>query len=189
MSFKAARLLLTAGPWLSSLIPGLQLPLTVERQVVFWFEPKSQPALLTPERCPVFIWESEPGRFFYGIPDLGEGVKIGVHHQGEIVQPDRVRREATPGEIERAHHLLAQHLPNAAGALRAAQVCLYTNTPDEHFLLDYYPACPQVLIASPCSGHGFKFSPVIGELAATMLRNETSKFDLSLFKLSRLLKP
>jgi sarcosine oxidase len=187
-SFTAAKLLLTVGPWLPSLIPGLRLPLTVERQVLFWFDPKNHHELLAPNRCPVFIWENAPGRFFYGFPDLGDGVKIGVHHQGDMVQPDRVRREVSPGEIENAQQLLAQHLPSAAGPLRSALVCLYTNTPDEHFLLDYYPACPQVVLASPCSGHGFKFAPVMGEILASMLRDEAVKFDLSLFKLSRLLK-
>ena len=155
---------------------------------MFWFDPKGSREFFAPERCPVFIWENQPGRFFYGFPDLGEGVKIGVHHHGEMTQPERVRRDVAPGEIERAQQLLAQHLPLAAGSLRSATVCLYTNTPDEHFLLDYYPACPQVVIASPCSGHGFKFSPVIGEIAAAMLRNESVKFDLGLFKISRLLK-
>jgi sarcosine oxidase len=69
--------------------------------------------------------------------------------------------------------------------LRSAVVCMYTNTPDEHFLFDFHPARPQVLVASPCSGHGFKFSPVIGELAATLLCGEKAPFDLSLFKLAR----
>ena len=186
-SFTASKLLLSVGPWLSSLTPGLRLPLVVERQVLFWFDPKAQPELLTPERCPIFIWENAPGRFFYGFPDLGEGVKIGVHHQGEAVQPDCVNREVSSDEIERGQKLLARHLPSAAGCLRSAVVCLYTNTPDEHFLLDYYPACPQVVIASPCSGHGFKFSAAIGEIATAMLMHEPVKFDLRLFKLSRLL--
>src|SRR5882672_5145892 len=119
-SFTASKLLLSVGPWLSSLTPGLRLPLVVERQVLFWFDPKAQPELLTPERCPIFIWENAPGRFFYGFPDLGEGVKIGVHHQGEAVQPDRVNRDVSSDEIERGQKLLACHLPSAAGSLRSA---------------------------------------------------------------------
>jgi sarcosine oxidase len=187
-SFTGRKLLISTGPWVNSLIPGLRLPLTVERQVMFWFDPKGQRELFGPEKLPIFIWENEPNRFFYGFPDMGDGVKVAVHHQGESVQPDRVRRDVAPREVERAQQLVAQYLPLAAGPLRASTVCLYTNTPDEHFLLDYYPACPQVVIASPCSGHGFKFSPVIGEIAAAMLNDETPQFDLSLFKLGRLLK-
>jgi sarcosine oxidase len=186
--FVGKKLLLTLGPWLGALTPGLNLPLRVERQVLFWFDAKDRPELFAPEHFPIFIWENEPGQYFYGFPDLGDGIKIAVHHQGETTPPDEVRREVSPIEIEQAAGLLHQHLPAAAGRLRSSTVCLYTNTPDEHFLLDHYPACPQTLIASPCSGHGFKFSPVIGELAAAMLCGETPRFDLNLFRLPRLLR-
>lgn len=187
-TFSGRKLLLTLGPWLGSMTPGLNLPLRVERQVLFWFDPADHSEWFAPERFPIFIWENESGRYFYGFPDVGEGVKIAVHHQGETTSPDEVRREVSASEIEQAVSLLRRHLPSAAGALRSAAVCLYTNTPDEHFLLDYYPACPQTLIASPCSGHGFKFSTVIGEIAAGMLGGETPRFDLKLFRLGRLLR-
>ena len=187
-AFTGRKLLLTLGPWLGSLTPGLNLPLRVERQILFWFDPKDQPERFAPERFPIFIWENEPGHYFYGFPDLGDGIKIAVHHQGETTSPDEVRREVSQTEIERATELLRKHLPFACGSLRSSAVCLYTNTPDEHFLLDYYPACPQTLIASPCSGHGFKFSAVIGEIAGAMLYEETPRFDLNLFRLPRLLR-
>jgi len=150
-----------------------------------WFEPRSEPELFQPQRCPIFICEPARCRFFYGFPDLGDGVKIGVHHEGATASPDRLDREVKTHEIEAARALLARFLPNAAGPLRSSVACMYTNTPDEHFLFDWHPRFPQVLIASPCSGHGFKFSPVIGELAATLLSGGTPPFDLSLFKLSR----
>src|SRR5262249_48724835 len=79
-------------------------------------------------------------------------------------------------------NLLRHFLPAANGPLKSPVVCMYTNAPDEHFILDYHPAHPQVLIASPCSGHGFKFSPVIGEVAATLLDHQTAPFDLTLFR-------
>jgi sarcosine oxidase len=184
-TFAGKQLLLSAGSWLNSLVPDLNLPLTVERQVMVWFEPRSEPELFQPQRCPIFICEPAPGRFFYGVPDLGDGVKIGVHHEGAETSPDHLDREVKQHEIEAARALLARFLPNAAGPLRSSVACMYTNTPDEHFLFDWHPNFPQVLIASPCSGHGFKFSPVIGELAATLLAGGTPPFDLSLFKLSR----
>jgi glycine/D-amino acid oxidase-like deaminating enzyme len=81
--------------------------------------------------------------------------------------------------------LLRRFIPAAEGGLRAAAVCMYTNTPDQHFILDHHPLYPQVLLASPCSGHGFKFSSVIGELAATLLRDRPPAFDLSLFSICR----
>jgi sarcosine oxidase len=186
--FTGRKLLLTLGPWLGSLTSGLNLPLRVERQVLFWFDPKERAELFAPERFPIFIWENEPGHYFYGFPDVGDGIKIAVHHQGETTSPDQVRREVSSREINQAMDLLRKHLPFAAGTLRSSTVCVYTNTPDEHFLLDYYPACPQTFIASPCSGHGFKFSPVIGEIAAAMLCGESLRYDLKLFRLPRLLR-
>jgi sarcosine oxidase len=184
-AYVAGQLLLSAGAWINSLIPDLNLPLTVERQVLFWFDPRSQPDLFQPQRCPIFICEHAPHRFFYGFPDLGDGVKIGVHHEGAETSPDRLEREVKEHETETARTMLRRLLPDAAGPLRSASACMYTNTPDEHFLFDWHPAFPQVLIASPCSGHGFKFSPVIGELTATLLGGGAPPFDLSLFKLAR----
>lgn len=186
-TYTADRLLLAAGSWLAQLVPGLNLPLTVERQVLYWFEPRSQASAFQPTRCPIHIWEYEAHRFFYGFPDLGDGIKAALHHQGEQVKPDTVRREVNPQEVEGMRRLLRRFLPDADGPLRATAVCLYTNTPDEHFLLDWHPHHPQVLLASPCSGHGFKFSSVIGELIAQLLHGQKPPFDLTLFKANRLL--
>jgi len=184
-TYAAKQLLLSAGAWLNSLVPDLNLPLTIERQAMVWFEPRSQPELFQPQRGPIFICEHEPRRFFYGFPDLGDGVKIGVHHEGAVASPDHLDRQVTEHETEAARALLARFLPNAAGPLRSAVACMYTNTLDEHFLFDWHPHFPQVLIASPCSGHGFKFSSVIGELAATLLGGGAPLFDLSLFRFTR----
>jgi sarcosine oxidase len=185
--YAADRLVLSSGAWLGSLVPQLHLPLTVERQVLFWFEPRSNPEWFQPTTCPIYICEYQPRRFFYGFPDLGDGVKIGVHHEGGDANPDSLDRTVTETEIDSAHGLLKRFLPHGAGALKSSAVCMYTNTPDEHFILDFHPKAPQVLIISPCSGHGFKFAPVIGEIAASLLTGETPPFDLSLFKVSRFL--
>jgi len=187
-SYRADRLLISAGAWTGSLLPAVPLPLRVERQVLCWFEPGSHPELFQPKRCPIFIWEHAPGRFFYGFPDLGEGVKVAIHHEGEETQPESLRREVQPDDIAPVKALLQQYVPAAAGPLRSAEVCMYTNTPDAHFIFGLHPASSQVLIASPCSGHGFKFSPVIGELAATLLGGEVPAFDLSLFTPDRFLR-
>jgi sarcosine oxidase len=183
--FTARRLLLSAGAWLNSLIPDLDLPLAVERQVLYWFKPISSREQFGPRNCPIHIWEYENRRFFYGFPDIGDGVKVALHHQGEMTGPGTVRREVAQEEIESMRGLLRRFLPCAEGPLISTAVCIYTNTPDEHFILDLHPAFPQVVIASPCSGHGFKFSSVIGELAARMLDGAAPAFDLSLFKLAR----
>jgi sarcosine oxidase len=186
-SWRAAKLLLATGAWMGESAGGLRLPLTVERQVLGWFEPRAQVDAFEPQCCPIHLWEYGPGQFFYGFPNLGDGVKVAIHHQGEKTHPDALRREVSAEDVEGLRQLLRRFLPTADGPLRSAAVCMYTNTPDEHFLLDRHPSHRQVLIASPCSGHGFKFSPVIGELAADMLEGRVPAFDLGLFRLRRLL--
>ncbi len=180
-AYSAGQLVLTAGSWIQSLLGDLKLPLAVERQVQFWFEPK-HPGQFQPERCPIHIWEHEPGRFFYGFPDLGGGVKVARHHEGAIINPDSINREVGPEEVESMRAVVRQFLPDAHGPLRSAVVCMYTNTPDGHFFIDRHPAHARVWIASPCSGHGFKFSSVIGEVIADLLGEGQTRFDLSLFR-------
>lgn len=180
--YEASRLVLAAGPWLPALLPPPPLPLRVERQVMFWFEPAHHPERFGPGQCPVHLWEYEPGRFFYGFPDLGRGVKVAFHHRGEETGPEAVRREVAEDEIATMRAVLRRFLPEAAGRLLKTAVCLYTRTPDEHFLIDTLPEHPRVLALSPCSGHGFKFSSVVGEIAALLACDETPPFDLSLFR-------
>ncbi|HXT41120.1 MAG TPA: N-methyl-L-tryptophan oxidase [Candidatus Angelobacter sp.] len=179
--FTADQLLLTAGSWIPALLPDLKLPLVVERQVQFWFRPTA-PEWFQPDRCPIHIWECEPGRHFYGFPDLGEGVKVAGHHEGEVVNPDTIRRDVSPREVEDMRRVVRRFLPGADGELCSAVVCMYTNTPDQHFHIDWHPAHPQVLVASPCSGHGFKFSSAIGEVLAGLLTGAPCGFDLGLFR-------
>src|SRR5689334_22309624 len=114
---------------MSHLLPNLQLPLAVERQVLFWFGPLRR-EVFTPERCPIFIWENAPHKYFYGFPDLGDGVKIGIHHQGELTSPDELNRDVSAEEKDRAQALMREFLPDAAGPLQSSVVCMYTNTPD-----------------------------------------------------------
>jgi sarcosine oxidase len=183
--YDAQRLLLSAGAWIGSLIADLNLPLSVERQVLCWFEPGSHPDLFRPERCPIYIWEYAPSRFFYGFPNLGDGVKAAIHHEGKLTKPDLIDREVREQDIEAVRAVLERYVPGAAGRLLSAAACMYTDAPDAHFIFGRHPTCPQVLIASPCSGHGFKFSTVIGEMAALLLADKVPPFDLSLFSLER----
>jgi sarcosine oxidase len=178
-------LLLSAGAWTDLLFGGLSLPLAVERQVMFWFQPLGSDESFAPSQCPIFICEYDPGKFFYGLPDTGHGVKVAFHHEGESTDPDQVRRQVDENEVQRMRQTLTRFLPLANGPLKSTTVCMYTNTPDEHFLFDRHPDHPQVWIASACSGHGFKFSPVLGEMAAASVQGLEPAFDLSLFKLGR----
>lgn len=191
-SYTANHLVLSTGAWMNDLMPGRKLPLTVERQVLFWFKPVSHLDLFRPDQFPIFIRQYARDRFFYGFPDLGDGVKVAFHHQGGKVEPNALSQEVDQEEIDEIRDVLSHYLPDANGKLLSTAVCMYTNTPDEHFILDYHPQFPQVIVASPCSGHGFKFSPVIGEMISDMviaklLQSEPPR-DLELFKIARFLK-
>jgi sarcosine oxidase len=184
-SYRAERLVLAAGAWLPRLLPDLALPLTIERVVQCWLEPAGDAAVLEPPRCPISIWEYEPERFFYAFPLLEEGLKVALHHQGEPADPDRLRREIDPAETAALRALIERYMPDAAGPLKAAMVCMYTNTPDSHFIVDRHPRHPAVLLVSACSGHGFKFAPAIGEVVSDLIVEGETRHNLELFKLGR----
>jgi sarcosine oxidase len=191
--YGAEKLLVACGAWTAGLLPELGLPLVAQRQVQLWFEPlepgspgsKGEPGAFSPGRFPVFIWEDEPGRFIYGFPELGDGVKVARHHEGEPADPALVRREVTDDDVRPMRAVLARLIPGANGRLRESAVCLYTNAPDSHFVLGVHPAHPRVLVASPCSGHGFKFASALGETLADLLLGAPPRFDLGLFRIDR----
>lgn len=183
--WRVERLLLAAGAWMAGELARTALPLSVARQTLFWFDASSAATLTGPERMPVFIWEWEPSRMFYGFPDLGDGVKLAIHHEGETTTPEAVRRTVDPGEAELLLRVMATHAPGLVGPLRQSTVCLYSNTPDGDFILDRHPDDARVLLASPCSGHGFKFAPALGEALADLLEDRPPRFDLTPFRLGR----
>ncbi|MBI3871100.1 MAG: N-methyl-L-tryptophan oxidase [Verrucomicrobia bacterium] len=181
-AYRSGALVVAAGAWAQSLFPTWRLPFTVERQTLFWFEAARRAELFQRERCPIHLWETPEGEFFYGFPDLGDGVKLACHHGGPPTTPETVSREVTAADESAMRRLARRFIPDAEGRTRSATVCLYTNTPDSHFWLDHHPDHPQVWIASPCSGHGFKFASVIGEIMADAATGRRSPFDLSLFR-------
>ncbi len=184
-SYRAGRVVITAGSWLCSLVPDVPLPLTIERQMFHWFEPAARRDLHHATRCPLALWEFERDRMVAMFPDLGDGVKAGVHHEGETTDPATVRRTTTPQEDADVREILARLMPDAGGRQLEARVCLYTNTPDHDFLIDAHPARPAALLVSPCSGHGFKFASAIGELVADIATHGERNFDLTPFRLAR----
>jgi sarcosine oxidase len=185
---RASRLVLAAGPWLPALLGahgGIALPLLVERQLSHWFQPRARPETLAPERCPLALWEHAPGDLFAAFPDFGDGVKCGGHHDGEATDPERVDRMVHARETAAARAQLERLLPDAAGALREERVCLYTNTPDASFVIDHLPDEPAVIVASACSGHGFKFSSAVGEALADLATGATPRVELGAFGIGR----
>jgi len=181
-TIQAQTVVIAAGPWLNSLIPGL--PLRVTRQVVAWFEPK-EPKLFAPGAFPLFMLETTRG-IYYGFPLHAAGLKFAKHfHRDEAVEPDHVDRTIGAEDEALIRDALAEHLPAANGPLRSATICLYTMTPDGHFILDRLPSQPNIIVASPCSGHGFKFAPVIGEAIADLVTGTPPAGDLSRFSIAR----
>jgi len=180
--YRAKQLIISAGAWVNSLLPGTPLPVRVERQVLHWFAPARDADAFAPERCPIHLWQFDGGRFFYGFPDLGAGVKLAFHHGGETTRADGVGRDVAPDEVAALRDALKRFVPAADGPCLSSVVCLYTNAPDEHFWIDRHPAHANVWVASPCSGHGFKFAPVIGEILADLVQRRQARFDLRLFR-------
>ncbi|HSA54904.1 MAG TPA: N-methyl-L-tryptophan oxidase [Gemmatimonadaceae bacterium] len=183
---RAPQLVVTAGPWVPSLVPTLAPHLVVERQVVAWFS-VTEPEHFVPGRFPVFVMNADEGHF-YGFPEFGvPGFKIGkYHHRGEAVDPDRIDRAVHGEDIAPLHAFVGRYFPGGAGPLLKSSVCMFTNTPDEHFLIDRLPDAPQVVIVSACSGHGFKFTSVIGEIVADLVQRDFTAHDIALHGLSRL---
>jgi sarcosine oxidase len=163
-------LVLTAGAWLGKLLADLRLPLQPERIPIFWMHPRESPELFNADRFPVWIWEAGDLGYFYGCPHVEwAGVKVGRHHSGEPCDPATVDRQVRPGDEARARQFLARCIPALDGPTAGSRVCLYTNTPDEHFVVDRHPGLPSVLFAGGFSGHGFKFAPVVGEILADLV--------------------
>ena len=183
--YTARRLAIAAGAWTPQLLPGLSLPLEVERTVQYWFEPAGAHADALAEG-PAWVWELEREGTWYGFPPTARGLKAGMHFQaGRGTDVERVEREVGAPETEDLRRLFARYAPGVAGALTHASVCLYTNTPDEDFILDRHPEHSRVAIFAGGSGHAFKFAPTLGALMADLLTDEPLSRDLPRFSIDR----
>ena len=180
-------LVIAAGAWTSLFVPDLRLPLTVERVPVVWFEPNVPVEEVAVGRLPIWILETATDGSFYGFPyDPDAGLKVARHHSEDFVSVDDVQRELTAADEARVRAFTRAHMPGADGPLTHSAICLYTNTPDGDFLLDTLPALSGVAYASACSGHGFKFAPVIGEALADLALTGTSTLPIDHFRSARL---
>jgi sarcosine oxidase len=182
---EAGAAIVALGPWVKALLPALPAPIRVTRQVMAWFEPLD-PAPLSGGRLPVFLLESPHG-IHYGFPPvLSPLIKVAKHHhRDQSVDVDAYDRTISAEDEMLIRAAVAEHLPAANGRLIKAQTCLYTVTPDGDFIIDRLPGAPQIVIASPCSGHGFKFAPAIGDILADLAITGATAHDISRFKLAR----
>ncbi len=184
--YRSKKLVLTAGSWIGALVPQLRQAAVPERQVLLWTQPRV-PEQFQVGRFPIFNLEAPEGRF-YGFPvHGGPGFKIGkYHHLHESVDPDHVDRTCTRADEEQMRVAIRRYFPDADGPTMAMKTCLFTNTPDEHFILDVHPDhSGRVAIAAGFSGHGFKFCSVVGEIMADLVLDGRSPLDLRSFRLRR----
>ncbi len=189
--YVANRLLVAAGPWL----PGLLRPewarwFKVTRQVVFWFDVGESAASFAPDCFPIFIWELQGTRqAIYGFPAIDGprgGIKISTEQLETTTTAETVDRNVTSAEARAIYEtLVAPHVPAIRPKCLRAAACLYTVAPDFGFVIDAHPGCERVLIASPCSGHGFKHSAAIGEALAEWIVDGASRIDLGAFGIGR----
>ncbi|MBA3490686.1 MAG: N-methyl-L-tryptophan oxidase [Rubrobacteraceae bacterium] len=189
-TYEAERLVVSAGAWAPKLLADLGLPLEVTRQILFWFDPKGGIERFLPDRFPIFIWEPEDGNSFYAIP-AHDGPKGGVkvaffRADGKPADPETIDREVHDEEVEFIRSYLARYVPDLDGKFLYAKTCMYTNTPDEHFVISVHPKYPQVAIAAGFSGHGYKFCSVVGEILAALVTEDETPHPIDLFSPARL---
>ena len=183
--YEAETLVISAGAWASKLLPALSAAAIPERQVLAWFE-ILRAEHFTPDAFPVFNLVVDEGQF-YGFPEFGiPGFKLGkYHHLEENVDPDTIDREPNAQDESVLRDFTEKYFPGAAGATSSMKVCMFTNTPDEHFIIDCLPDSPQVVVAAGFSGHGFKFSSVVGEILSDLAIDGTTSHDIGMFRLAR----
>jgi sarcosine oxidase len=185
-TYIAAKVIVAAGAWLPRLVPDYAHLFKIYRQTQFWFEVEDSSAF-APERFPIFIWELQNSkRGLYGFPAIdGAGaIKVASEEFESTTTPDTVNRDVSAEEVAAMRALLAPHLDGVGPHCVKATTCLYTLTPDFGFVIDRHPGSERVILASPCSGHGFKHSPAIGEALAELALGQPPRFDLAPFRLS-----
>jgi sarcosine oxidase len=185
--YRAKKIIFTAGPWTEKLVCDLGVKLVVTRQVMGWVCPK-KPEMFQLGTLPVWAIGHADGSLHYGFPMLpdGQGFKVAWHRPGEPTDPDAVRRQTDARDEEDFRSILRQMLPDADGELAAVRVCLYTNSPDHHFIIDSLPQKPGVIVACGFSGHGFKFASVVGEALADLVTAGKTNLPVEFLGMKRL---
>jgi sarcosine oxidase len=190
--YEADRLIVAAGAWAGELLSDLGLPLEVTRQILFWFRPRGGVGAFAPERLPIWIYEPDDGNMFYSFPavDGADTVKAAFFRaDGTPADPNTIDSEVHDDEVEFIRGYLGRHVPAMDGEFVAARTCMYTNTPDQHFVVSAHPDHPQVAVAAGFSGHGYKFCSVIGEILADLAIDGGTRHPVDLFSPSRLIDP
>lgn len=189
-TYTAAKLVVCPGAWAPRLLTGLGVPFTIERQVMYWFEPRGGTERFRPAHHPVYIWEDAAGVQAYGFPAIdgpGQGAKVAFFRKGRETTPESIDRTVHEDEIQAMAEHMSRCVPDLPGTFLKAATCMYSNTPDEHFVIARHPAHPEsVTVACGFSGHGFKFVPVVGEILADLALTGSTAHPIGLFDPARL---
>ncbi len=185
-TYRAASMILTAGPWAGRLLADRGRVLRVMRQVMLWFG-TADPAAFRRDRFPIFLADVPDGPF-YGLPAIdGRGLKVARHYGAvELNSPEEIDRAVAASDETAVRPFLTRHIPDGNGPLTYAQTCIYTLTSDRHFLIDLHPEFANVAVAAGFSGHGFKFAPVVGKILADLVDAVSTSLPFELFRYARL---
>ncbi|HET6734847.1 N-methyl-L-tryptophan oxidase [Mycobacterium sp.] len=186
-TYSAGQLVICPGAWAPQLLAEFGIPITIERQVLYWLDPVGGTDTFVDH--PIFIAENTDGMQIYGFPAIdgpNGGVKVAFFRKGIVCTPDTIDRTVHDHEISEMRDRVAQLLPALDGPCLHSATCMYSNTPDEHFVIARHPDCANITVACGFSGHGFKFVPVIGEILADLAIDGATGHPISLFDPKRL---
>ncbi len=185
--YEAETLVLAPGAWAPELMADLQLPFNITRQTLYWFEPLGGVEPFAVGTFPIYIWELSDGTQFYGFPAQPgvPGVKVAFFHLGLPCDPNTVNRIVNDDDVQRMRAVIGRCIPSLNGELLNTSTCLYTEVPDQHFIIALHPHHANVVLASPCSGHGYKFCSVVGELLADLATDGHTAQPIDLFSPAR----
>ncbi|WP_313899616.1 N-methyl-L-tryptophan oxidase [Tunturiibacter gelidoferens] len=189
-TYNAKSLVISVGPWFAELVSDVSMPVVVSRRVLFWLKPLYESSNFDRGVFPIFLWEPEGSPLFYGLPRISEdgSPKVGIHSGNETCTPSTIDRRINPRDESAIRSAIGTRIPSLNGEVSHATTCMYTMTPDEHFIVDTHPDHPQVILAAGFSGHGFKFSSVVGEILCDLAMARETSTDIRIFSGSRFRK-
>lgn len=189
-TYTAGQLVICPGAWAPQLLTDLNVPFTIERQVMYWFQPEGGTGPYVPEVHPIYIWEDAAGVQIYGFPAIDgpdDGAKIAFFRKGTVCTPETIERTVHDDEVRAMAEQARPRIPSLPGTFIKAATCMYSTTPDEHFVIARHPAhAGAVTVACGFSGHGFKFVPVVGEILADLALDGTTHHPIELFDPGRI---
>nr|WP_269218784.1 N-methyl-L-tryptophan oxidase [Streptomyces clavuligerus] len=193
-TYTAGHLVICPGAWAPRLLADLGVPIRIERQIMYWFQPRGGTGPYAPDRHPIYVWEDAAGVQVYGFPAIdgpdGGAKAAFFRRNGTPCTPETIDRTVHEHEVRAMARQLDGCLPTLPGTLLKAVTCMYSTTPDEHFVIARHPEHPgHTTVACGFSGHGFKFVTVVGEILADLALDGTTRHPIALFDPGRFAAP